>query len=161
MSDDCQRVLLLEDDALQSYLFISVADEFLGDIVHFEDVETALEGLRASPVDLCVIDLGVFISSGNYSAEGGLSFISRVREEISKSVPIIIATAVTDPAALIPAFEAGADDYVMKTEGISQLTNRMKLWLAKAPYTPGQLDLKRRTIKGLLNKLQDNDLAMI
>ena len=100
MSDDCQRVLLLEDDALQSYLFISVADEFLGDIVHFEDVETALEGLRASPVDLCVIDLGVFISSGNYSAEGGLSFISQVREEISKSVPIIPGS-LQNPKSLV------------------------------------------------------------
>ncbi|MDA1309922.1 MAG: response regulator [Proteobacteria bacterium] len=161
MPDDRKRVLLLEDDALQTTLFMSVAGEFLDDIVHFEDVELALEGLRASPVDLCVIDLGVFISSGNYSAEGGLSFISRVREEISKSVPIIIATAVTDPAALIPAFEAGADDYVMKTEGISQLIDRMKVWLGRAFYTPDQLDLKRRTIKELLEKLQDDNLVMI
>jgi DNA-binding response OmpR family regulator len=155
------NVLLLEDDPVQSYLFQSIASDLLGQIEQFEDVETAMDAMRVMTFDMCIVDLGVFLAETDYDIHGGLRFIKAVRQEISRSVPIIIDTAITDPVSIIPSFDAGADDYVLKTEGIEKLVDRLTWWLSTIPYTPERLEAKRSEVRGFLKKLQANNLDLI
>ena len=155
------KILQLEDDAVRALIFESVVQRRLGQVSTYRDVETALRRLRGMKFDLCIVDLGVYHKDDDYDVRAGLDFVATARGEISRTIPMIIVTSVRDPAALIPCFEAGADDYVVKDEEMARVFTRIRSWVTGVPYTSAYLEQKRREVLYMLRTMQNNDIELI
>lgn len=155
-----RQILLLEDDMIQTMLFRAAVDGVLGTVTNFTDASDAIAIMERSRIDLCVVDLGVFTRPGVFHQEGGNRFISRVRAKISLTVPIIVATSGRKPETLISSFRSGADDYVLKDEGLEKVVSRIRTWIAELPTTQLQLETKRQKILSFLEKAQQAGLDL-
>ncbi len=148
------KILLLEDDPVRALIFESVVKRGVGEMMTCPDVATALRHLRGRRFDLCVVDLGVFLKGEEFNDRGGIEFIATARAEITRSVPMIVVTSIRDPEVLIPCFEAGADDYVVKDETMEATFSRIRSWLKGAPYATTYLEEKRREILYALRSMR-------
>lgn len=155
-----RQILLLEDDMIQTMLFRAAVDGVVGTVTNFTDAADAIAVMERSRIDLCVVDLGVFTRPGVFHQEGGNRFISRVRGKISQTVPIIVATSGRKPEMLVSSFRCGADDYVLKDEGLEKVVSRIRMWIAELPTTQLQLESKRQKILGFLEKAQQAGLDL-
>jgi|GEM_PF-836820 len=145
-----REILLLEDDLIQTMLVRAALDNVHGSVTNFIDAEEALRKASERRFDLFIVDLGVFLKPKVYDAYAGMTFISSIRSAISQSAPILIASADRDTSVLIPAFMAGADDYVLKSEGIDKLTRRVKRWTRMLPVANSVLTDHRRNVLSFL-----------
>ena len=148
------KILLLEDDPVRALIFESVVKRGIGEMMTCPDVVTALRHLKGRPFDLCVVDLGVFLKGEEFDDRGGIEFVATARGEITRTIPMIIVTSVRDPKALIPCFEAGADDYVVKDETMEATFNRIRSWLDGTPYSNTYLEQKRREVLYALRSME-------
>lgn len=139
-------ILCLEDDHSQKIILMAAIHERLGDLSVYSEVPEALRVARRHAFDLCIVDLGVFRRPGDYDETGGLRFIRAVRKRVSRTLPIIVATSTSAPSILGPVFDAGADDFVMKSEGITRLRARVQHWLEGLPYSQSDLEEKRSRV---------------
>ena len=155
-----REILLLEDDMIQTMLFRGAVDGVLGRVTNFTDSAEALRIMDRAPFDLCVVDLGVFIDPGVFDDFAGVTFIDNVRRKISRSIPIVVTTSDRKPANLMASFRAGADDYVLKDEGLDRVIDRIRGWLREGPYDAGRLNEKRAEVIGFLEKAQANNLDL-
>jgi len=98
-------------------------------------VSTAANGtemntlLKASTFDLIILDILM-------PGENGLEICRRVR--ITKDIPIILLTAVTEDVDKIVGLELGADDYVSKPFNPRELLARIKNVLRRVNSLPKQ-----------------------
>ncbi|MBV9803693.1 MAG: response regulator transcription factor [Solirubrobacterales bacterium] len=83
----------------------------------------ALSVLRRGTVDIALVDPML-------PEIDGLELVRRVRRE--STVPIIMLAAGRDEAARIAALEAGADDYLLATVSMPELSARMRAHLRRA-----------------------------
>jgi DNA-binding NarL/FixJ family response regulator len=97
---------------------------------------------------------GVYLDDDNYDPHAGLQFIEFVRREVSDAIPIVIMTNERNPKALLPSFDAGADDFIMKGEGLNTFVTRFERWLHLLPTTGEMLDERRKNVLDFLR--QDN-----
>ncbi len=155
-----REILLLEDDLIQTMLFRGAVDGVLGRVTNFTDVDEALRTMERAPFDLCVADLGVFVEPGVFDDNAGVGFVDAVRREISTTIPIIIATSDRKPGNLIASFQAGADDYMLKDEGLERVIERMRGWLKDGPFEADELERKRAEILDFLGKAHANNLDL-
>ena len=65
-------------------------------------------------------------------------------------MPIIVVTTSRDPSTLIPCFEAGSDEYVLKEEGVHGAVDRLKNWLKAMPVPIATMRSKRATVLAAL-----------
>lgn len=118
-----QTILVVEDEAqIRKFLRISleahhytVREARLG--------EEALASCAAQPPDLIILDLGLPDLDGQ-------QFISRLREW--SRIPIIVLSVRADETEKVAALDAGANDYVTKPFGISELMARIRVVLRDA-----------------------------
>jgi two-component system, OmpR family, KDP operon response regulator KdpE len=116
------------------------------------EATTGQEGLAAAETrqpDLIILDLGL-------PDMDGLEVIRRLREWTL--VPIIVLSAKGQETTKVAALDAGADDYIAKPFGVSELLARMRVSLRHAArsnqgeptpvFTTGelQLDLAQRRV---------------
>jgi DNA-binding response OmpR family regulator len=148
------KILLLEDDPVRALIFESVVKRGIGELMTCPDVATALRHLKGRHFDICVVDLGVFLKGEEFDDRGGVEFIATARGEISRTIPMVVVTSVRDPNALIPCFEAGADDYVVKDETMEATFTRIRTWLDGAPYSNTYLEQKRREVLYALRAME-------
>ena len=112
--------MVVEDEAqIRKFLRISLEAH------HYRVIETRLgeEGLSLcmeQPPDLIILDLGLPDLDGQ-------EFISRLREW--SQVPIIVLSVRADESQKVAALDAGANDYVTKPFGISELMARIRVVL--------------------------------
>jgi len=59
------------------------------------------------------------------------------RDPVTASIPIIMLTAVSGQIARFSAFDAGADEFITKPFGISQLLNRLRALMLRPASSPG------------------------
>jgi two-component system KDP operon response regulator KdpE len=90
--------------------------------------EEALERFRDQRPDLVLLDL-------NMPGIGGLETCRLLRS--GSEVPIIILTVRNTEEEKVEALDAGADDYVTKPFGMSELLARIRAALRRAPLAPG------------------------
>jgi len=116
------QLLLVEDDAMiRGALIRALTDR--GHVV--SSTPTAIEALRLvvdSPPDLVILDLGLPDLDG-YEALRMLRAISKV--------PVVVATARDDEADIVKVLDAGADDYLVKPFGVSQIEARVRAVLRR------------------------------
>ena len=114
------RILLIEDEAqIRRFLRISLEAH------HFMVSEARLgeDGLAlctAERPDIVILDLGLPDIDGH-------EVLKRLREW--STIPVIVLSVRADEAGKVAALDAGADDYVTKPFGISELMARIRVAL--------------------------------
>ena len=127
MSHNVPLILLIEDEYQIRY-FLRVALTNNG--YRLIETATAQEGLVQAamhPPDLVLLDLGL-------PDLDGLEVIRRLREWTA--VPILILSVRDDEAEKVLTLDAGADDYLTKPFGVSELLARIRVALRHATHRP-------------------------
>lgn len=161
-----QRILVVEDDAairrgilaslhFNGYESLEAADDSVG-----RDL-----ALRKS-YDLLLLDL-------NLPGGDGLEILRSVRE-VRPAQPVIILTARGDEIDRVKGLKLGADDYVVKPFGPSELLARIEAVLRRSPGRPvppttipvpgGELDLGRRELRfedGVISPLSEREAELL
>ena len=113
-------ILLVEDDA-QIRKFVRISLEAHDYIVHEARLGSdGLEFCSSTQPDLIILDLGLPDMDGQ-------QFIQRLREW--SKVPIIVLSVRATETGKVAALDAGANDYVTKPFGISELMARIRVLL--------------------------------
>ena len=122
MTQAMHLVLLVEDDpAIRDVLnMLFELNNFR--VVIADTCERAIREAQSHRPDLCLVDLGL-------PDHDGLHFIRQTR--LWSPVPIIVLTARTLEAQRLAAFEAGADDYVIKPFSNQELLARVRAILRR------------------------------
>jgi DNA-binding response OmpR family regulator len=118
------KILLLEDD----YKMANETKVFLNSQMLFCDVVydggLFFKQLQIEKYDLYVLDVNVPLLNG-------IEVCKKIRAE-DKSRPILILTAYSDVKSKIVAFDAGADDYLVKPFHLDELSARIKALLRRS-----------------------------
>jgi two-component system KDP operon response regulator KdpE len=123
VSDGGAIVLLIEDDVAARAAIAGNLRARGHDVDEAEDVRSALRMWDARRPDLILLDLGLPDLDGQ-------AVILRVRREAT--TPIIVVSARGREEDRVAALDAGADDYLTKPFGLSELHARMRAVLRRA-----------------------------
>lgn len=121
---ETQPLILVVEDEVPIRKFLRAALTAEG--YTLAEAAAAQEGLKLAaqnPPDLVILDLGL-------PDRDGLEVIARLREW--SSVPIVVLSARGQERDKVAALDAGADDYLTKPFGISELLARMRVALRHA-----------------------------
>lgn len=119
-----KRILIVDDDQEITLVLRSGLTKHGYDVRVANEGEAALELFQAWPPDLVVTDL----SMPNMD---GLKLCQRLR--IKSSIPIIVLSVKNDEITKVEALDTGADDYVTKPFGMSELLARVRAALRRSP----------------------------
>lgn len=125
MPESLSTVVLIEDER-QIRRFVRLSLEAHGMTVH--EAETGQQGLVEAATrkpDLLVIDLGL-------PDMDGIEVIRELRGWTA--VPIIVLSARTQEGQKVAALDAGADDYLTKPFGVSELKARIRAHLRRRDH---------------------------
>lgn len=117
------QLLLVEDDAAIRGALIRALSERGHAVASTPNAMQALQLILDCPPDLVILDLGLPDLDG-YEALKMLRAISKV--------PVVVATARDDEANIVRVLDAGADDYLVKPFGASQIEARVRAVLRRA-----------------------------
>lgn len=117
MTGEALRIVLVEDDP-QIRRFLRTALEAEGcAVVEAASARHGLVEIRTQRPDLILLDLGL-------PDMDGVDLIAALREW--SATPVIVLSARTGEAQKVAALDAGADDYLSKPFGNSELMARMR-----------------------------------
>ena len=119
MSADIIRVLLIEDEQGQAYLFRHLLSEFRHpsfDVSWREELQAGLDLLAADAIDVVAVDLSLPDSVGTRT-------FSRVHELFPK-LPVVVLTGLDNDATGLAIVQAGAQDYLIKGQVTGPLLAR-------------------------------------
>ncbi|GAB2469275.1 response regulator transcription factor [Comamonas humi] len=132
------RVVALDDDPVQlEMLSQTMAAE--GHACTNHTTGTALlKDLRRETYDLLIIDW-------NLPDLSGPEIVRRIRDTISKELPILFITNRQAEADVVEGLESGADDFMVKPLRVSELVARVRALLRRAypASTTGTLEFGR------------------
>src|ERR1700738_4182614 len=117
------RVLVVEDDPAIRRILSMLFETNGFRVVAADSCELGIRQAQTHRPDVCIVDLGLPDSDG-------LNFIRRIRAW--SPVAIIVLTARVAELQQLAAFEAGADDYVIKPFSSPQLLARVRAILRPA-----------------------------
>lgn len=118
------KVLVIEDNANLAFGLTRSLESEGYEVEAAEDGTRGLEMARSCGADLVVLDLML-------PGIDGYSVLRQLREQGS-DVPVLILTARTEEADKVVGFRLGADDYVTKPFGLSELLARVQAILRRA-----------------------------
>jgi two-component system, OmpR family, KDP operon response regulator KdpE len=124
--------------------------------------EEALELIREEHVELILLDV-------NLPGMSGIETCSEIRR--TSDIPVIMLTVRDSERDKVQAFDAGADDYIVKPFGAEELTARVRATLRRAgsegprPFvsTNLKIDFERRTVsaKGHIVRLTPKEFGLL
>jgi two-component system KDP operon response regulator KdpE len=117
------RSVLVVDDDISMRRFLRAGYELAGFVVR--DASSVDEGVKSATLkapDLIVLDLGL-------PDRDGLEFLEQIRGW--SSVPVIVLSGRTDEDEKVMLLQRGADDYVTKPFGMSELLARSEAALRR------------------------------
>ncbi len=122
------RILLIEDDqALASNLLDYFRDEAV--VSHEKDGIRGLAAAAAGEHDVLVLDLAL-------PRLDGIELCRSLREQARRRTPVLVLTARDTLEDKVAAFEAGADDYLVKPFALRELAIRLRALLRRAAPEP-------------------------
>lgn len=124
MTNAVTHILIIEDEK-HIRRFLRMTLEAAG--ISVAEAATGLQGLEQNAMgqpDLVILDLGL-------PDMAGVEVIQQLR--ISTQAPIVILSARSEEAQKVQALDAGADDYLTKPFGNSELMARIRVHLRKRP----------------------------
>lgn len=129
MTETGARILVIEDDPqIRKLLRVSLG-------AHGYDVEEAKTGqdgiyqVAGFKPDLIILDLGLPDIDGK-------EVVRRIREW--SQIPIVILSARDQEREKVEALDDGADDYVTKPFGVSELLARMRVSIRRSVHMEGE-----------------------
>ena len=126
MTQAMHRLLLVEDDPGVRKVLVRLFEVNGFRVLRADTCELAIRQGQSQRPDLCILDLGLPDCDG-------VNFIRRTRAW--SSVPIMVLTARVNDADRIAAFEAGADDYVLKPFCVLEVLARVRAILRRTVRT--------------------------
>ena len=123
------KILLLEDDykmANETKVFLN-SQKLVCDVVYDGGLffkQLIFKQLQMEKYDLYVLDVNVPLLNG-------IEVCKKIRVD-DKSKPILMLTAYSDVKSKIVAFDAGADDYLVKPFHLDELSARIKALLRRS-----------------------------
>lgn len=134
------RILLMEDDFDQAFLYAEYLRKKGHEVIHMETAHAALEALEVERFDLVITD--IFVRSGAASLpDGGLTLIGRLRnQEVLRldrapRLPVIAISggyATAQPDVLTLARSMGADTCIKKPVALDLLAQEVDRLLEEA-----------------------------
>ncbi|TQV88451.1 response regulator [Aliikangiella coralliicola] len=118
-----KKIMLVDDDLRNSYALSKVLKEHDLDVVLADNGELALTKLKEEPnIRLILMDIMMPIMDGYET-------IKRVRDNYSKTLPIIALTAKAMNKDREKCISVGANDYMAKPVNTKKLVNMVKVWM--------------------------------
>ena len=133
-----RRVLVVDDEPQITRVLRTTLSAQRYDIRVANDGETALEIMKDWTPDLVITDLAM-------PNMDGLELCRRIR--MTSEVPIIVLSVKGEERTKVHALDAGADDYVTKPVGISELSARVRANLRRAPVAEAEKVIKAGNIR--------------
>jgi DNA-binding response OmpR family regulator/tRNA A-37 threonylcarbamoyl transferase component Bud32 len=148
------RILLVDDDQLLTSLLKELLERESYDVQVFHQGKEARVALRTSPYDVIILDFQLPDANG--------PDLCREFRQIGGRTPVLLLTARNDVGSKEAAFDAEADDYLVKPFAPKELLARLKALvrrskqsfaLEKQPSQPEQSSLPK---PGLERTMQEN-----
>lgn len=120
-----KAIMVAEDDAMQANLVRQrlVKEGMVVDVV--TNGEDAVNNMHDKPYTVFILDV-------NMPKLNGFEVLQRIRKDaVMNTTPVIMLTAMGSEADIIRAYDAGADDYILKPFSAIQLVARVKTLLKK------------------------------
>ena len=114
------RALVVDDEERNRRVLTAMLEVEGYVVLEAADGERALELARQNPPDIVLLDI-MMPGLDGYQVARALK-----ADEATRSVPIIMVTALTDRGSLVKALEAGAEEYVSKPVDRWELRVRVK-----------------------------------
>lgn len=112
------RVIVVDDDvAICRQLAAGLATAGF-QVVTAHDAAGALAQARQTPPDVAIVDLGM-------PGVSGFDVIRHLKSMHGQALHVIVLTGQDDEASRTEAYEAGADDYVLKPIGLAEIRRRV------------------------------------
>ena len=124
---DHRRILVVDDEPQITRVLRTSLDAHGYDLRVANDGDTALQIARDWPPDLMITDLSMPVMDG-------LELCRRFR--LKSNAPIIVLSVKGEERVKVQALDAGADDYVTKPFGISELLARVRALLRRGKAEP-------------------------
>ena len=110
------RILVVEDEYFSQCNIKFLIDQ--RQIIFAENGRNALDLLKLNAFDLILIDLDMPVMDG-------YATIEMIRNELRMTIPIIVVSGSTDPAAAEKALKAGANDFQAKPYSAVEMTRKI------------------------------------
>jgi two-component system, OmpR family, response regulator ChvI len=120
-------IALVDDDSDMLALVSTLLESDGYRVVTYHDGPSALDGFRASPPDLAILDIRM-------PQMDGMEVLRRLRQD--SDLPVIFLTAKYDEIDELFGFKMGADDFIRKPFSQSLLLQRVKTVLRR--NNPGE-----------------------
>ena len=112
------KVLIIDDEiSIRKFIKLSLVAEGY-EVLEADSVSEGLKRAAASHPNLIIVDLGLPDGSGT-------DFVKQIRTW--SQVPIIVLTVDDNESTKVMLLESGADDYITKPFGVSELIARIKV----------------------------------
>lgn len=147
------RIAVLDDDPI----FLNLVEATIHQMGHasilFESGEDLLRAMRRESFDLLIVDWQL-------PGLSGIDVVRALREAGDNKVPILFATQRHEEKDIVSAFNAGADDFMVKPLRVQELIARVTALMRRAypdvstmrlDFEPYRLDPVARTVH-LLNQ---------
>lgn len=118
------RLLIVDDDVTICRQMASGLAQAGFQVVTAHDVAGAIAQATTTPPDVAIVDLGM-------PAGSGVDVIRHIKQLHKTTVHVMVLTGHDDEKSRTDAFEAGADDYVLKPVGMSEIRRRVTAALRK------------------------------
>jgi two-component system phosphate regulon response regulator PhoB len=120
---EIERVLVVEDDNMISKLLSIVLEHQGYEVQIADDYAAATSALEGSNPSIILLDL--MLPDGN-----GLDLLRWLRDDLHRSVPVVVLTAFRQEDKALRAFELGANDFISKPFRPRELVARVQRVLA-------------------------------
>lgn len=136
-------VILGEDNEKLRHLYCDVLEAAGFNVMAVDNGEKAISLLhKVQNPELIILDIMM-------PKLNGIDTCARIRKmQGDNTCPIIFLTALDQPETLLECLRAGGDDYLMKSEPVLGILERVKYWSRKG-YQEGALERRERAIKEL------------
>lgn len=142
------KILITDDYALNRIVLKTVLEKYQVEIHEAENGLQALEILKQFKIDLVLMDAQMPMMNG-------MEATIKIRETISKDIPIIGLSASALTEEINACLNAGMDDYIIKPYTENQLLSALSKWIDKGKKS-SNFELTKLDFSKLMEYVGDN-----
>ncbi len=112
------KILITEDDALTRKILQKSLNNSGFEIFLAKNAKEAISRLKTDKLDLLLLDIYM-------PGIDGIELIHIIRNDLKNNIPIAVITRDKSEEMVVKAFEAGADDFILKPFDDEDLSKRL------------------------------------